>query len=157
MRRFKQLLSQEETKQILTGSSSGVLSLVDAEGIPYGVPLSFAYDGIRSLYFHSAVNGHKVEAIQAHPQASFCIISQDEIKPEEFTTYFRSVIVQGRLSIVKEPEEIIKGLQLLGNKYAPGIDSTAEIAQSLAHVLVFKLDIENITGKEALELVRQRK
>lgn len=157
MRRFKQLLSQEETKRILTGSSSGVLSLVDAEGLPYGVPLSFAYDGIRSLYFHSAVNGHKVEAIQAHPQVSFCIIAQDEVKPEEFTTYFRSVIAQGPLVIVNEPEEVLKGLRLLGDKYAPGIDSSAEIAKGLSHVLVLKMEIENITGKEAIELVNQRK
>lgn len=157
MRRFKQLLNEEDAKKILAGSTSGVLSLVDAEGQAYGVPLSFAYDGVRSLYFHSAVNGYKIEAIRTHPQGSFCIIAQDEIKPEEFTTYFRSVIVQGALSIVKELEEIIKGLRLLGDKYAPGIDSSSEIAKSLAHVLVFKMEIESITGKEAIELARERK
>ena len=154
MRRFKQLLTEEEVKEILATHTGGVLSLVDADGQPYGVPLSFVYDGGRTLYFHSAVAGHKIEAVRAHPQGSFCIIAKDEIKPEAFTTYFRSVIAKGRLVIVEDAGEILKGLRLLGEKYAPGIDSTDEISKSLSHVLVLKMEIEDMTGKQAIELVK---
>lgn len=36
-------------------------------------------------------------------KASFTIICQDEIHPETFTTYFRSVICLGRVHIIRFP------------------------------------------------------
>ncbi len=157
MRRFKQLLPEDATKGILYAATNGVLSLVDADGEPYGVPISYAYDGDRHIYFHSAVKGHKIDCIEADSRCSFCVVGQDRIMPEEFTSYFRSVIVKGSIHIVTSPDEIMKGLLLLCEKYSPGINSDAEIAKGLSHVSVLRLDIESMTGKEAIELVRERK
>lgn len=156
MRRFKQLLSEEDAKEILTQGTNGVLSLVDADGTPYGVPLNYVYDGGQFIYFHSAVEGHKIDCIHAQPCCSFCVVGQDRIVPEEFTSYFRSVIVKGRIHRASEPEETLKGLLLLCKKYAPGLNPDAEIAKHLGHVAVLRLDIEGITGKEAIELVHKR-
>lgn len=156
MRRFKQLLSEEDAKEILTQGTNGVLSLVDADGTPYGVPLNYVYDGGQFIYFHSAVEGHKIDCIHAQPCCSFCVVGQDRIVPEEFTSYFRSVIVKGHIHKVSEPEETLKGLLLLCKKYAPGLNPDAEIAKHLGHVAVLRLDIEGITGKEAIELVHKR-
>lgn len=58
MRRFKQLLSDEESIEILCTTTSGVLSLCGTDSMPYGVPLSHVYENGK-LYFHSALNGHK--------------------------------------------------------------------------------------------------
>lgn len=157
MRRSRQLLSEETTKKILSSATSGVLSLADTDGTPYGVPLSFAYDGDSHIYFHSAVKGHKIDCIGADSRCSFCVIGQDNIVPEEFTSYFRSVIVTGNINIMTSHDEIIRGLLLLCEKYSPGIDYDNEIAKCLGHVSVLRLDIESVTGKEAIELVRQRK
>lgn len=156
MRRFKQLLSEEDAKEILTQGTNGVLSLVDADGTPYGVPLNYVYDGGQFIYFHSAVEGHKIDCIHAQPCCSFCVVGQDRIVPEEFTSYFRSVIVKGHIHKVSEPEETLKGLLLLCKKYAPGLNPDAEIAKHLGHVAVLRLDIEGITGKESIELVHKR-
>ncbi len=54
-------------------------------------PSGYVYDDGR-LYFHSALSGHKVDAIRGCDRASFCVIDQDNVKPAEYTTYFRSVI-----------------------------------------------------------------
>lgn len=156
MRRFKQQLSTEDAASILDSGTNGVLSLVDADGRPYGVPLSYVYDGCH-IYFHSAVSGHKIDCIKANSACSFCVVAQDHIVPEEFTTYFRSVIVEGRLKILTDMDEIREGLLLLSGKYSPGVDPTDEIAKGLNHVIVLRLDIENITGKESIELVRASK
>ncbi|MDE5609628.1 MAG: pyridoxamine 5'-phosphate oxidase family protein [Bacteroidales bacterium] len=153
MRRFKQQLSEEEAKDILRKGSHGVLSLMDADATPYGVPLNYVYDGGRHIYFHGAVEGHKIDCINAHPCASFCVVGQDRIVPEEFTSYFRSVIARGPIREVEEPEEIRKGLLLLCEKFSPGLNPEAEIAKHLSHVAVLRLDIESLTGKEAIELV----
>ncbi len=157
MRRFKQLLPEEATKNILSSATNGVLSLVDSDGEPYGVPVSYAYDGDKRIYFHSAVKGYKIDCIKADSHCSFCVVGQDRIIPEEFTSYFRSVIVKGVIHIVTEPNEIMKGLLFLCEKYSPGIDSNAEIAGCLSHVTVLRLDIESMTGKEAIELAGERK
>lgn len=156
MRRFKQLLQMDDAVAILNASTNGVLSLVDAEGEPYGVPLSYVYDGEGHIYFHSAMSGHKMECIEAESRCSFCVVAQDDIVPEEFTTYFRSVIAKGRVRIITDRDEMMRGLMLLCGKYSGGVDPAEEIARCLNHVRVLRLDIESLTGKEAIELVRAR-
>ena len=158
MRRFKQLLSDQMTEDILSRATNGVLSLVDTDGAPYGVPLSFAYDSAGCcIYFHSAVNGRKIDCIGADSRCSFCVVDEDRILPEKFTTCFRSVIASGRIHIVTEPQEVTKGLLLMCDKYSPGIDPTAEISGCRTRVAVMRLDIESMAGKEAIEFVRERK
>ena len=159
MRRFKQQLPETEVRQIMAASTSGVLSLIDADGRPYGVPLSFVCDGSRAVYFHCAREGRKLGGLRRMPDgvaASFCIVAQDDVRPETFTTYFRSVIAEGRLSVVESPTEIRSALQMLAGKYAPGRDSAQEIAKGIGHVTVLRLDIKSVTGKEAIELTRKR-
>ena len=153
MRRFKQLLSEQDAKAILNNSTNGILSLVDSDGEPYGVPMSYAYDGDKCIFFHSAVKGHKIDAILSDSRCSFCVVGQDLIIPDEFTSYFRSVIVKGSIHIVTNREEMIRGLMLLCEKYSPGVDPDEEIAKCISHVSVLRLDIDSFTGKEAIELV----
>ncbi len=70
MRHIRQLLPEECAREILSAGSNGVLSLVDSDGEPYGVPLSFAYDNDGYIYFHSALEGHKIECIKADGRCS---------------------------------------------------------------------------------------
>ena len=154
MRRFRQQSTPDIAADMLRNGSNGVLSLVDPDGLPYGVPLSYAFDGDSHLYFHSDVKGHKIDCIGTGCLCSFCVVAQDKIVPEEFTSYFRSVIVNGRIHVVDDVNEIYKGLLLLCQKYSPGIDAASEISRCIAHVKLLRLDIESITGKEAIELVR---
>lgn len=156
MRRFRQLLDEQAAKEILLNATNGVVSLVDSDGYPYGVPISFVYDGDKRIYFHSAVDGRKIECIRADDRCSFCVIGQDVIMPDEFTTYFRSVIVTGSIHIVTERDDVMKGLLLLSEKYSPGVDPYGEISKCIGRVSVLCLDIENMTGKEAIELVMKR-
>ncbi len=88
-------------------------------------------------------------------RCSFCVVAQDNIVPEEFTTYFRSVIVAGRIIVLTDSDEIRTGLVMLSEKYCPGIDPTKEIDRFINVVKVLRIDIDSITGKESIELVRQ--
>ncbi len=155
MRRHRQQLSREECERILGRCTSGVLALTGDGGYPYAVPLSYVYaDG--AIIFHSAVEGHKVEAIRSDSRCSFCVIEQDEIKPAEFTTYFRSVIAFGLIRILEGTDEKVQALRLLGSRYSPGDEHGLqhEIDKSLDHVLLLRLDVEHLSGKQAIELVR---
>ena len=158
MRRSRQQLSEEEAIALLDHATSGVLSLVDDSGCPYGVPISHVYSN-RKLYFHSALSGHKLDAIRHYDRASFTVICQDEVHPEVFTTYFRSVICFGRVRIVEDPDEKLSALRLLGKRFNPDDEPAlaAEIKSGFNRVAVIEFSIEWLTGKEAIELVRKEK
>jgi len=69
MRRKRQQLSNEDSVGILQRATSGTLALLGDNGYPYAVPISYVYsDG--KLYFHSALSGHKVDAIRNYKKAS---------------------------------------------------------------------------------------
>ena len=158
MRRNRQQLSREECELILGHCTSGVLAVIGDCGYPYTVPLSYVYvDG--AIIFHSAVEGHKVDAIKRDSRCSFCVIEQDEIKPAEFTTHFRSVIAFGRIHILEDDDDKVQALRLLGRRYSPNDEPGLqhEIDKSLDHVLLLRLDIQHLSGKEAIELTRARK
>lgn len=118
LRRKKQELSIEDSIAILRHSTSGVLALLGDNAYPYAVPISYVYDDSR-LYFHGAKSGHKTDAIQNHPKASFCVIDQDNVIPEEYTTCFRSVIVFGKIRILENEAEKEKAIWTLASKYYP--------------------------------------
>ena len=96
MRRKTQQLPRDEAEEILRAGSSGVLALAGNEGYPYALPISYVYHEGR-LYFHCAPTGHKLDAVARCPKASFCVIAQDEVVPELYTTRYRSVIAFGTI------------------------------------------------------------
>lgn len=151
MRRFRQELDRDEIERILREGTSGVLALCDADGMPYAVPLSYAWVG-DTIYFHSALTGHKIADIRQNPKASFCVIARDDVHPAEFVTYYQSVIAFGRIEIVDDPAGKTAGLKHLSDKYCPGIDPTAEISRFIDNVLILKFHIESLTGKQAKPL-----
>ena len=157
MRRKRQQLSDEESTGILKKATSGTLAVLGDGGYPYAVPISYVYDDGR-LYFHSALSGHKVDAIRGCDRASFCVIDQDNVKPAEYTTYFRSVIAFGRIHIVEAEAERLKIARILGNRYNPNQEEALqkELEHGLSRMLVICFDIEHLTGKEAIELVKAR-
>ena len=104
MRRNGQELPLEECTAILNRGTSGVLALSGDDNYPYAVPVSYAYDGYK-LYFHCAKSGHKIDAIRRNAKASFCVIDQDLVVPEEYTSYFRSIIAFGTIRILEDSQE----------------------------------------------------
>lgn len=154
MRRFKQMLSEEESVEILRKATSGVLALYGDDGYPYAVPLSYVYLNGK-IIFHSAKNGHKIDAILQNDKASFCVINKDQIVPEKYTTYFRSVIAFGKIRILDD-EAKKAAIDKLAEKYRPGYEEerSKEIEKEFPQLCVFELIIEHMTGKEAIELVK---
>ena len=157
MRRSGQKLSLEVCEDILREGTSGVLSLYGDDGYPYGVPLSYVYTDGR-LIFHSAKEGHKLDAIRNNNKVSFTVIAKDTIIPEEFTTYFRSVIVSGRARILEQDEEKLAAIEVLAEKYMPDLKEgrQQEIEKEFSHLCMIAVDIDAISGKEAVELMRER-
>ena len=157
MRRIRQQLSDTETVGILERATSGTLALLGDNGYPYAVPISYVYDDGK-LYFHSALSGHKVDAIRRCDKASFCVIDQDDVVPEKYTTEYRSVIAFGRIHIIEDEEEKMAAARMLGDRYNPHQDEALqkEIESGLSRMLALRFDIEHLTGKEGIELTKRR-
>ena len=156
MRRKKQALPAEEVSAILRRGTSGVLALSGDDDYPYAVPISYVFDGAK-LYFHCAKGGHKLDAIQRSSKASFCVIDQDQIVPEKYTTYFRSVIAFGEICI--DEKEKLTAIEKLAKKYSPDGDAVGrqkEIDREWKTLCMLEMCIDHMTGKEAIELVKNR-
>ena len=79
--------------------------------------------------------------------------------PQEFTTYFRSVIAFGAVRILEDEAEKRAAAELLAMKYAPAgsNENRAEvIRQEWPRFCMLELSVEHLTGKEAIELVQDR-
>ena len=158
MRRKRQALAPDVCTDILTHASAGVLALADQSGQPYAVPLRYVYVD-STLYFHSAKAGYKLDLIRENPRASFCVIADDHIVPERFTTYYCSVIACGTVRLVNDDDEARHAITLLGRKYAPNESQAAleqEIDSAWSSLTIIAMHVDELTGKEALELAKAK-
>ena len=149
----RQILDRAKCDEILNKATSGVLNVLGDDDYPYGVPMSFAYRD-NKLFFHCMSTGHKVDAIKNHAKVSFTIIETDNVIPEEYTSYFRSVIVFGKARMVEDSEEKIKLHEYLVEKYSPDhMEGCYEIFKDrIAWMGAFIVEIDHVSGKEAIEL-----
>lgn len=157
MRRIKQVLSEEKTVEVMKNGTSGTLAVHGDDGYPYAVPVSYVYDNGK-IYFHTAKTGHKVDAIRTNDKVSFCVIDEDTIVPEEYTTYFRSAIAFGKARILEDETAKLEALEKLAYKYSPkekfeeGVQK--EIKEGMAHLLMVEITVEHLSGKQAIEFVK---
>ena len=159
MRRINQQLPENEAIEILASATHGILAVSGDGGYPYAVPLSFVYSGGK-IYFHCAREGHKLDAIKRCPKVSFCVVSEDVVIPEGYTTHYRSVIAFGSARVIENNDEKLRAIELLAKKYHP-TDSAdgrrAEIDGAFGRFVMVEIEIEHLSGKEAKELMNERK
>ena len=158
VRRESRALPLKDALQIIKEAECGVLATVDSEGYPCTAALNHTFFDDGCLYFHSGVEGEKVDNIRVHPQVSFFITHIAEVIFEQFTTAYSSVVVHGNMSFVEDIDEKRVILHKIVDRFSDGtvpqpvIDEFIET--SLPNVLVLKLTPEHITGKARLTRVR---
>ena len=151
MRRFKQQLSDEESVAVLKEAYRGFLSVIGDGGYPYAVPINYVFDDGR-LYFHCAMEGHKLDAVRACDKACFTVIDTPRKEPGEWWYHVNSVICFGRIRIMNEESLKDKYLRLLGGKYFPeGYDIEKDMVKNASRANVLEFTIEHFTGKSVRE------
>lgn len=170
MRRKDREMDREFGLDIIDKSNYGIISMIDEEGKPYGIPLSIVRDE-DMLYFHTGMKGKKVEALEKKPNVSVSFVGEvkvPEIYTDEelelmntdpskaaqfisgvFTTEFESAIVKGSVKLIEDIEEKIKGMKLICEKYTPTKMKyfDAAIKSSLSVTSIYSITIEEITAK----------
>ena len=147
MRRKDKAMQDGAIIGLLQSGEYGVLSTVNGNEQPYGVPLNYVLMN-NCIYFHCALEGHKLDNLAANPKVSFCVVGRTKVLPAEFSTEFESVIVFGRASLI-EGEERYQALNALIEKYSPEFvsEGSAYIEKFDSQTNLVRIEIQQMTGK----------
>ena len=148
----KEIKDKAEVERILTEAEVGRLG-TSADGRPYVVPLSFAYqDG--KIVIHGAKIGKKMENIARNPRVCFEVDTSEIIPSDDpcgFTYKYESVIANGTARFIENPVEKAASLRLLVEKYAPdkGSQMTEERVGAFPNLTVVEITVEEMVGKKS--------
>ncbi|MGL4991484.1 MAG: pyridoxamine 5'-phosphate oxidase family protein [Sarcina sp.] len=147
MRRKNRELSSDESIKILIENDYGTLSTISNDGYPYGVPISYVYID-NSIYFHCALEGHKLNNLNTNNKVSFCVVGKTQILPNEFSTKYESVIVFGKTTEIFNTEKNKFLLEIVKKYSANYIEEGSKYIEKAAKATrVFKINIDYISGK----------
>ncbi|MDZ7722859.1 MAG: pyridoxamine 5'-phosphate oxidase family protein [candidate division KSB1 bacterium] len=150
-RREREITSEPEINRVLKQGKFVTIALCRGNE-PYIVTMSYGYDASRrALYFHCATKGLKLEFIHDNPRVCATIIEDGGYIVDECAHAYRSVVLWGGLSVVKEQGEREHGMRVL----IEHLESTASqierlfgnVAGSWERMQVLKLEIDEMTGK----------
>jgi uncharacterized protein len=147
MRRSDRALSLDESKELLKNGEYGILSTVSTDGQPYGIPINYCCIS-DSIYFHCALEGHKLENIEQNNRVSFCVVGKTELLPETFSSKYECAIVFGHVVEATEDEKLLGLRELLKKYYLNNDDKGSQYIDALKDkTRVFKIIPEGISGK----------
>jgi nitroimidazol reductase NimA-like FMN-containing flavoprotein (pyridoxamine 5'-phosphate oxidase superfamily) len=150
-RKDREIININEIEKILLQCKTCHVAMVN-EGAPYVVPLSYGYKidgGLLELYFHSALEGKKLDILRKNNKVCFEMAFEGEpLHAETPCTsgyYFASVIGFGDVLFIEGGDKKCEALSIMF-KHQSGKDVafTAEQAKS---VCVFKIVSSDFTGK----------
>ncbi len=155
-RKERQVTDEKQLAQIIEACHCIRIGFSDG-GQVYIVPVNFGYvfeNGSYIFYFHSAREGRKMELIRENPMAGFEMDTGYELKTAAaacgHSAYFRSIIGQGRVSVVEDAEEKKKGLKAV-MEHETGSGDWEFQEKMLGAVCVWKLEVSELTGKENVQ------
>lgn len=149
VRRQDRLLEESSARELLERGEYGILSMADAEGGGYGVPINYVWDGKRSVYIHCAREGHKLRSMEADPRVTLTVVGRTHPLPEQLTTGYESIILRGRIGHCTEAAERMHALELLCRKYAPKHKHWRQAADASAtRTAVLRMEIATMSGKQ---------
>lgn len=149
LRKAHRLLDEKDAYQYLTEAPFGVLSTLSVDnGYPYATAVNHVViDG--DIYFHSALDGHKIDNIETNNLVSFFVILDATVNQTAYTTNFKSVHVFGKASVVTDKKERFNILMKIAKKFTGEAfrDASKHINEGLDQTKVIKIEIDHISGK----------
>ena len=148
MRRKDRELPREEALDIVDNCAYAVMATVNPDGTPYCIPLSLVWEG-ELLYFHSALEGHKIDNLKVRNRVCICCVGAIKPIPGVFSIGYESAVISGPAFQVTDREEMIHALTLISKRYTPANMAAFDkaIEKQLGSTGVWKIRIEEISGK----------
>jgi len=150
-RKDRQLMDINEIESIISGSDVCRVAFAE-KNTPYIVTMNFGYSGgdHPCLYFHCATEGRKIEMIKKNNYVCFEMDTDHKIyegeKGCDWGMKYSSVVGFGKISVLKERDARIKGLNCIMAHYSDrkGFSYDEKI---LEMTIILRLDIQEMTGK----------
>ena len=152
-------LTEAEAWEILEAGEYVVVSTVDPDGTPYGIPLSYVIiDG--KLYIHTGERGgHKIDDFLHDARVSVAVATEVDPCFEDtfFTTRFASVIASGRIAKVEDSAMVRRVLVDLCMKYLPQYKEEIgpAIGREIDTTAAWCIEFDEIRGKAGRRLSKQ--
>ncbi len=152
MRKVNQeIIDKSILEKILINSKICRIGMMDENGMPYILPFNYGYKD-NQIYIHCASEGKKIHLLMKNPNVCFELEQQaDIIKNEKackWSTAYRSIVGYGKIEILTDFAQKQKGLEvIMAHNGAPGL--TDFEAQQVNSVLILKLKIDSVTGKQS--------
>lgn len=143
-------LTGEEIEKLLTEETVGRIATINPDGSPYVVPVHFVYSGGK-IYIHGLIKGQKIANISSNPNVCFEIDRMQGLimsdKPCDVNTAYQSVVVAGYARLVQDEKDKETFLNLIVNKYAPGLAGREMPSKMLNATSVIEIEVRECTGK----------
>jgi uncharacterized protein len=148
----REIKSDSEIYDIIKNGKFSVISMC-RDNEPYIVTLSYGFDSeSKSLYFHCAPNGLKLDFIKTNPQVCATVIEDGGYVINECGHNYRTVVFWGVMTIVTDLDEKMHGMSvLLDHLESDSVVIKDKLLKSndyYSKMVVLKLDITQIHGKE---------
>ena len=142
-------MNREFAEAVIDKCRFFVMATVSQGEEPYCVPISMVREG-EWLYFHSAMEGHKIENLKANNHVCISCVGDTGIPPGKFTMEYESAIVFGKAEELKSVEEKIQALRLISQRYTPDNMAAFDIAikRDINRTAVWRIHIDEISGKK---------
>lgn len=147
MRKAKRQLGTDQAFEIFDRAPYITVSMCRTDGSPYGLPLSLVRKDEKTLYFHCADEGEKLDCIRHNPIVSLSAVSKCtpvfETEKLNYTEHYQSAIAIGRCEQVTDRDEKIEALRLLCQRFLPKhmIHFDDAIARSLDRTTIIKITL----------------
>ena len=152
-RREREVTDINDILQIINETKILHLGLSD-EGWPYVVPMNYGCEtedgGRLTFYFHCAREGRKMDVLKKNPQVCLELDGKHELMEAEvpcgYSYYFESLIGNGRVEMLSEPEEKVRALRII-MKQQTGKDFCEFHANAVQAVCVLKVELTDYEVK----------
>ncbi len=147
MRKKSRAMDSQWALEVMHKAPYITVSFTDVNGLPYGLPLSLASKDDVHWYFHGALEGKKLEAIEAHPEVCLSAVTlcTPTVGPKDgsFTLQFKSAVAFGTAAIITDETEKTKALELICQRFLPQHMNAfnESIARSLGRTAVVRITL----------------
>ncbi len=148
----RQITDENELRDILTQGKYAVISMC-RDNEPYIVSLSYGFDVTQNaLYFHTGPKGMKIDFINYNPRVCATVIDDRGYVKNECGHEYRTIIISGKISILKNINEKKHGIEMILNHLEDNPNIIKEKALKnddvYKNIAVLKLEISEMSGKK---------
>ena len=144
-RKDREMTDKAEIEGILLREETGYLATCGVDGQPMATPVNYIYKDGR-IIIHCAPAGRKLDNIAQNPRAGFTVATDISIDRVMMTTYYSSVMIEGKARLVTDETEKKQAIRDLTERLAAPGEVCSDLEGIRTAILV--VEIGSMCGKK---------